>query len=136
MPSMIDPSMSVAQLVVDRPGRSRLLEQMHIDYCCGGKIPLHEACRRRGLDVSTVVDRLVRSDTEASRSDSPAPVDPSAMSLTDLADHIEDTHHAYLRTELPRLRTLIEKVAQAHGAEDVRLHSVRDAFNAFSGELS
>jgi iron-sulfur cluster repair protein YtfE (RIC family) len=30
------------------------------------------------------------------------------MGLTELADHIEATHHAYLREELPRLDAMIE----------------------------
>jgi regulator of cell morphogenesis and NO signaling len=38
-------------------------------------------------------------------------VDAASMSLPELADHIEQTHHAYLRSELPRLMKLTQKVA-------------------------
>ncbi len=134
-PDTIDPSLSVAQLVVERPGRSRLFEQMNIDYCCGGKLPLKEACLRRGLDVAAVVKRISASDADASTAHA-ANIDPSKMPLTDLADHIEDTHHAYLRTELPRIRYLIDRVCKAHGASDPRLASLREAFIGFSDELS
>lgn len=143
MPGTIDPSSSVAQLVVERPGRSRLFEQMNIDYCCGGKLPLEEACLRRGLDVAAVVNQLNASDADARASHQASQcasqattLDPSKMTLTDLADHIEDTHHAYLRTELPRIRYLIDRVCKAHGASDPRLASLREAFIGFANELS
>ena len=35
--------------------------------------------------------------------------------MTELADDIEQTHHAYLRDELPRLRDLVKKVSAVHG---------------------
>jgi len=36
--------------------------------------------------------------------------DAAAMSLTELADHIEQTHHVYLRSELPRLAAMTGEV--------------------------
>jgi len=35
----------VRQFVVERPSRARIFERFGIDYCCGGKTPLEEACR-------------------------------------------------------------------------------------------
>lgn len=49
--------------------------------------------------------------------------------------HIESTHHTYLKTELPRLDLMTEKVARVHGDKDSRLHRVRDAFVALRSEL-
>ena len=40
----------------------------------------------------------------------PAPRPGSTMGPTELVDHLEATHHAYLHGELPRLEALIEKV--------------------------
>lgn len=96
----LDTSLTVGQLVKDRPARSRVFEALKIDFCCGGKLPLAEACEKKGLDPDAVL-RLIR-DAEA---DAPrdAPVDANAMGLAELADHIVATHHAYLREELPRL---------------------------------
>ncbi|MCA9291143.1 MAG: hemerythrin domain-containing protein, partial [Phycisphaerales bacterium] len=58
------------------------------------------------------------------------------LSLTDLADHIEREHHAYLRTELPRLDAMTEKVYRVHGAAEPRLGDVRRAFCAIRDELT
>jgi regulator of cell morphogenesis and NO signaling len=55
--------------------------------------------------------------------------------LTELCDHIEQTHHAYLKTELPRLEGIIAKVLSAHGANHPALQAVRSAFADLKAEL-
>ena len=57
------------------------------------------------------------------------------MTLTDLANHIEETHHAYLRAEFPRLDMMTEKVAAVHGDHNESLHAVRQTFLALVAEL-
>ena len=62
--------------------------------------------------------------------------DVAAMSMTELADHIEQTHHVYLRSELPRLEEMTEKVASVHGEKDSRLSLIRETFRVLVSELS
>ncbi len=127
----IDPKTTVGDLVAERPGRSRVFETFGIDYCCGGQRPLEEAVREKGLDVADVIARLQADIAEAS-----APTeDPSAMSLTELCDHIEAKHHAYLRAALPRLEKLSEKVAKAHGAHVPWVLELRQVFLGLYDEL-
>lgn len=122
---------TVAELVVDRPSRARLFEELGPDYCCGGKRSLGEACEARGLDPETVV-ALLNADLGASTG---ATTDWSQAPLGDLCDHIVDTHHAFLRRELPRLATLWEKVERSHGAESPAAHDVRATFEQLRAEL-
>ena len=63
-------------------------------------------------------------------------VDVAAMSITELADHIERTHHTYLGSELPRLEELTSKVASVHGERDSRLASLSEIFQMLVAELS
>jgi len=56
--------------------------------------------------------------------------------LTELADHIEQVHHTYLKAELPRLDAMTEKVLEVHGESDPRLADVRRAFVGLHQELS
>jgi regulator of cell morphogenesis and NO signaling len=56
-------------------------------------------------------------------------------SLTALLAHIEATHHAYLRRELPRLEGLLEKVLGAHGENHPELDEVFDLFQALASDL-
>lgn len=128
----IDPQTTVGQLVRERPSRARIFELHKIDYCCGGKTPLADACERKGVSADSLLQQI--SDLDATGGDE-SEVDADAMSLTELADHIEATHHAYLREELPRLDLMTEKVSRVHGYKDPRLQQVRQAFVALRAEL-
>ncbi|MCG3148271.1 MAG: Iron-sulfur cluster repair protein YtfE [Verrucomicrobiae bacterium] len=123
---------TVGSIVARRPALSRVFEQAGIDYCCGGKLPLAEACRKKGIDPQQLLDTLEKAGATAGD----ASVDPAAMSLTALADHIEATHHAYLKTELPRLTAMTTKVAAVHGGEDARLAQLRDTYAGLAMEMS
>jgi regulator of cell morphogenesis and NO signaling len=57
------------------------------------------------------------------------------MSLAELADHIVNSHHAFLRRELPRLTELAGRVAYEHGSQDPRLRMLVDIFLGFNAEL-
>ena len=55
-----NPTLTVGALVAERPGRARVFERFGIDYCCGGKLPLREACDKRGVDAAAVLSALDR----------------------------------------------------------------------------
>lgn len=128
----ITPQTTVGDIVRDTPSRARIFENLGIDYCCGGKKPLAEVCQAKHLDPTTVIAMLSALDA--------APATPSAnpdqMSLSELCDHIEQFHHAYLFEELPRLDFLTRKVAAVHGEHDPRLVVVRQVFESFNTEMT
>ncbi|MHB0960384.1 MAG: iron-sulfur cluster repair di-iron protein [Pirellulaceae bacterium] len=126
---------TVGDLVKERPARSRIFEKLRIDYCCGGKLSLADACAKRAHDPHTVLEQIQASDAQAASADAEL-IDADALSLTDLAAHIEQTHHSYLRSELPRLDAMTQKVYQVHGETESRLAEVRRAFLALYQELS
>ncbi|TWU62215.1 iron-sulfur cluster repair di-iron protein [Crateriforma conspicua] len=128
----LNPEQTVGDFVRQKPTRARVFESLKIDYCCGGKISLNRACEKRGIAVNEVLQQIEQADKSAE--ETPL-VDADAMSLTELADHIEQTHHAYLRKELPRLDFMTEKVSRVHGDKDARLYKMREAFVALKAEL-
>lgn len=127
----ITPEITIGQLVTERPSRSRIFENLGIDYCCGGKKTIAEVCAKKKLDPSMLLE-VIEAGDEAEAADAP---NPAAMPLSDLADHIEATHHAYLRTELPRLGKMAARVAKVHGDKDDRLGALSETFDAFAAEL-
>lgn len=133
MSTTIDLRDTVGELVARRPFLSRVFEEAGVDYCCGGKRPLEDACRQKGLDPVAFAARLEEAAAEA---DDEQFVDAAAMSLTALADHIQQTHHAYLKEELPRLDFLTAKVSSVHGEHDARLHEIHRIFQEFAADLS
>lgn len=129
---VMDQQSAVGQWVRQRPSRSRVFDRFGIDFCCGGKISLQTACQRKGVDIDEVLQAL--RDEEAS-TENQGLIDADAMMLAELCDHIEATHHAYLREELPRLDRMTEKVARVHGEKQPKLKAIREAFVALRGEL-
>jgi regulator of cell morphogenesis and NO signaling len=127
----LDEQATVGQLVRERPARARVFERLGIDYCCGGKTPLDRACRAVGIDLARILRDLAEEDARPEAD----PVDWSTAPMAALADHIEATHHAFLRRELPRLERLAEKVAAAHGARHPELLEVRAVFSGLKSEL-
>ncbi|HVN60801.1 MAG TPA: iron-sulfur cluster repair di-iron protein [Gaiellaceae bacterium] len=126
----LSPDTAIADLVLERPSRARVFEQLGLDYCCGGKRSLADACRRRGLDADDVLASL---DAEAA----PASEEPDLrdVPLAEVCDHIVEVHHARLREELPRLSGLLAKVVRAHGAGHPELAVQREVFEGLRSEL-
>lgn len=124
----ITPETTVGEMVRAVPARSRIFENLGIDYCCGGKKPLAEVCRAKRLDPATVVAMLTALDGAPNASQA----NPDAMCLAELCDHIEKAHHDYLREELPRLDFMTRKVAAVHGDHETRLHEIRQVFESFN----
>jgi regulator of cell morphogenesis and NO signaling len=127
----LNADMTVGEMVAERPGRSRVFEELGIDYCCGGKMPLEQACREKGLDAGEVLERLESADAGSPGDER----DWNEASMTELADHIEQTHHVYLRNELPRLTGLTARIREVHGSNHPELVEVERTFLGLREEL-
>lgn len=119
---------TLGDLVAEDPRRSRVLEQLGLDYCCNGHRPLEEAARTAGLDVSDVSTRL---DLPGE----PPTVVARDLEMAALAHDIVDTHHAYTWEEMPRLQSLVDKVAGVHGDHHPELADVKEAYGRVVAEL-
>jgi regulator of cell morphogenesis and NO signaling len=128
-----NPETTVGQLVAEQPARSRVFEKLGIDYCCGGKIPLSDACARKNLDAATVLAMLDAAESKDTIDNGP---DLTSMSMAQLCDHIVETHHNFLSTELPRIEFLTQKVAKTHGESWPWTVEVAEVFQALKNELT
>ncbi|MEO9224019.1 MAG: iron-sulfur cluster repair di-iron protein [Acidimicrobiales bacterium] len=113
----LDPTRTLGELVIEQPGRSRVFEDFGIDYCCHGQRSLADACREAGIDEGAVLGQLdAVTETEVS--------DIDAFATAELAEHIVETHHAYLHSELVPLQALADKVHSVHGGRHPELADV------------
>src|SRR5262249_16467038 len=118
----------VGQLAVERPARAAVFERLGIDYCCGGKSRLSDACAGRGLDPDEVLRALAALD---GASPPEGETDWSAVPMSALVDHIVKAHHGYLRQALPRLSERMVKVVRAHGERRPELATLQQVFQTF-----
>ena len=123
---------TLGEWVTVYPQTARLFDELQIDYCCGGSGTLARACEERGLNLDDVVSQLADAITHPYEA---ASRNFDEMQPGELCDEIEQTHHAFLRKELPRLSNLIEKVMAAHGENHPELRQLRDVFRELSAEL-
>ena len=122
---------TVAEIAASVPSSIRVFQSRDIDFCCGGKRPLAEACAEKGLPFTEVVDEIASSAVvhrDITTGWLEAPLDA-------LTDHIVRTYHDALRAELPRLNTMAAKVAKVHGDKEARLDRVAATLAALSDEL-
>jgi regulator of cell morphogenesis and NO signaling len=112
----------VAEIVAEMPAAARLFERYKIDYCCGGKRPVGEACAEKGVSLDEIQAGL---DAIASPADDSR--DWSGAALDELISHILAKHHAFLKEELPRLDQLLTKIVNK------RYHHLEPALEIFLG---
>lgn len=126
----IDPRTTLAELVIARPELAAHLDTVGLDYCCGGQRSLAEAVDAAGLDLEAVA-----ADLDAVPSRPATATEPQWDDAAGLVDHLEATHHAYLREALPRLVTLADKVAGVHGERHPELVGVAEAVHEIRADL-
>ncbi len=130
--STIQPDTTVAEIVAERPSRSRVFEELGIDYCCGGGKTLASVCDKKGISVEDTLKKIADEDSRPAGKE----IDQlTEMSLSDLIAHILKEHHQYLKRELPRLQVLADRVAERHGERDSRLIELAKLHQDFTAEL-
>jgi regulator of cell morphogenesis and NO signaling len=128
-----DTQQTLGEIVSHNSELSRFFEELGIDYCCRKKQTIEQASCRKRLDPKLVLFRLQNYKPVSPVQSSP--VDAASMTLTELADHIEHTHHSLLRRELPRLAAMAEEVSSIHGGQYPRMWQIFETFRAMAGEL-
>ena len=122
----------VGDLVAEDYRRAAALKRFGIDFCCGGRVPLGDACRKKGVSLDEVAEALAASDAHGAAT---LPrVDAWAPGF--LADYVVNEHHTYVRESIPVLRAFTEKVARVHGAERPELVEIANLFGCVAGELT
>ena len=125
----IDVTTTLAEVVDACPQLARELERRGLDYCCGGRRTLGEACDLVGLDPEATVAELSAAGA------TPGSAVWTTMTADVLVDHIEATHHRYLWDELPRVTALLDKVVTVHGARHPELVEVASCFAHVRADL-
>jgi len=109
-----------------------VFERYGIEYCCGGRIPLAEACDLKEIAVEKVIAAL----EAASRKPVTQGRDWSKETLADLTDHIVAKHHSYCKSELVLLSGLAIKVTKRHGGTNPELPIIHAKFAQLAEKLT
>jgi regulator of cell morphogenesis and NO signaling len=105
----------IGDIVARFPNGADILKEYQIDFCCGGQRPLSTALSELGLDEAEVLGKLQMSYDYLKGKDL-STVDWREEKISELVDHILNTHHVFLKRELPQLSELVTTILRAHGA--------------------
>jgi regulator of cell morphogenesis and NO signaling len=122
----------LGSLVADNARVAPILERFGLDYCCNGHQTLADAARERGVPLDDVV-RAISAVGE------PAPEERDAAEwkdLGELARHIVNHHHKYVREISPTLCAWLDKLVDRHGSRHAELAKVRSVFFAVRDEMA
>jgi regulator of cell morphogenesis and NO signaling len=131
---MIKSTQSVGEIVSILPRASEIFKQYRIDFCCGGNRPLIDVIKESNLDESEILNKLKEAFDEK-RSIKESNKDFTKMSLEELTEYIENTHHVYLKRTLPELSELTIKIMRVHGAKHEVLFRVHKLFMTLKADL-
>ena len=123
---------TVRDYALEAPQTIPLFEKLGIDFCCGGNRPLEEACLASNLNIEEVLKSL---ETALARAVKPSERELQTGSLAELISHIVKTHHVFVRTQIPQIEKLLEKVYDKHGLNHPELGRIRNVFRGLAQEL-
>ncbi|MEZ4269393.1 MAG: iron-sulfur cluster repair di-iron protein [Myxococcota bacterium] len=107
---MIDANETLGHLATVHPAATAVFLRHRLDFCCGGRQTLGDACREAGIDLETVsaeIAELKGDAGDAARWDT--------RLVSDLIDEILTRYHAPLRVDLPALVEAAAKIERVHG---------------------
>jgi regulator of cell morphogenesis and NO signaling len=130
----LNATQTVRQLATEVPNATRIFEKFGIDYCCGGGKSLEAACAQANLPLNEVLQSLQQGTAPAAGVGNLP--DFNQASLSELVAHIVNTHHAYVKQEIPRLQKLLAKVVSVHGQNHPELFDMQHVFGGLAAELT
>ena len=126
----IEGGKTVGEIAAKDLRKAEVFKKYGIDFCCGGKKSLKQACEEKGLDVAVVEAELENPAQPVSSAN-----DYNRWEPDFLADYIYNQHHLYYYNERPILQGLITKVTQHHGSNHPELNYLYQLFTKLVEEL-
>lgn len=121
----ITPKHSLRDVVIDNPAAADVFEKLGIDYACRGGRVLGEVLSESGISIEEFMGEMEQAARVAIGSASGT--DWRVTPLRTLIRHIVNTHHSYLRVELPALDKWISKILEQHPSERELLRTLQRA---------
>lgn len=127
---------TLGQIAAKDLRKAEIFKKYGLDFCCGGKKTIKEACAEKGLDVAAVEHELQQAEKQTSRSPISRLLPYNEWKLGFLSDYIVNTHHSYVKASLPELDKYAEKVAKVHGAEHPELFHILQLVREIEEEMT
>jgi len=123
---------TVSQMVRDDYRLADVFKKWGINYCCGGNLPLEEACAAKNINLESLETEL----NEATKTIS----FPNALQFNEwpvlfLLDYIVYVHHNYLKKAIPSLTQTLNSFVGGHFKKYPYLAAVEETFQNLAAVL-
>lgn len=118
----------LSNIVLKMPMASELFRKNRLDFCCGGKKSLKDACAARGLNMTEMITNLKELETKGEAPHESRP-------LNEITSFIVKRYHDDLRKRIPELLLLAEKVERVHGDNGHCPHGLAELLQNLRDEM-
>ncbi len=121
---------SLGEIARLQPSATRVFLRHGLDFCCGGRHSLADACTKAGLDTTQIVRELEAEELRSSdltRWDRRSP--------SELVEHIISRYHDTLRADVPPLIEAARRVERVHRGKPAVPVGLGDELDDFWAEM-
>lgn len=114
---MITIKTTLAEVVKQFPQTISYLNDLHLDYCCNGHLPIEESLKNVELDSAGFLQELNRlaAQPAPAAKEHAASIDSFAkLSVNEMLSELERTHHTVERKMMDQVEQLLNKILIVH----------------------
>lgn len=122
---------TIGEIVAKDYRKADVFKKYNLDFCCGGKKTVLQACIEKKVNFMDVDFDLNQIDKQNQLSN----FDFDQWELDILIDYILETHHGYLNKSIPVLIDYTHKVSKVHGDTHPEVREIAQKFKEAAIEL-
>ena len=122
----------IGDIVAENYNAAGVFKEFGIDFCCGGGISLEKACELKGIGQEEILSKLYPLYEEETHSKNE---NYSAWEPGHLIDHIEETHHNFVRSKTAEISAYAAKVARVYGERNPETVEIYQKFLALTQDM-
>lgn len=130
---MQDFNKTVSEIVRSDYRTADVFKKNGIGYCCGGQVPLAEACAAKNISYSELVKELHDATRDLSL---PNTIQYEKWKMDFLIDYIINIHHAYSSAALPPMQANLISFVNSHKKQYPELTEIENVFEQLSALLT
>ena len=122
---------TIGELVAADYRKAAVFSKFGLDFCCGGKKSLKDACHEKGIDEKVVESALTEVEGQVTNTQH----NFNSWELDFLADYIINVHHKYVKENVSMLYEYSDKVANRHGNNHPEVIKIAEFYEKIAIEL-
>lgn len=122
---------TIGEIVAEDYRAASAFRKFGLDFCCGGKRGIIEACAKKGVDPAELqreLEAVLSRRDEGGHHFNSWPPDL-------LVEYITSLHHAFVRRKVPEIAAYAKKVSKVHGNSYPVLNEMREVFLKLKEEM-